>query len=139
MLAPEYGGDGETVDLCADVEVPDHVFPVHWAPLGMFFYTGEMFPDRYRGGSFIAFHVSRFEPDATGALPGYNVVFLPFDGDLPAGGDFEIFADDFAGDGRPLPDAAEHRPVGLAQAPDGALYISDDAGGRLWRVVYTGE
>ncbi len=140
VLAPEYGGDGVIVDLCADVVPPDYVFPAHWAPLGMLFYTGDMFPEQYLNGAFVAFHGSRFEPEATGALPGYNVVFVPFDGDLPAAGaDYEIFADDFAGDARPLPDAAEHRPVALAQGPDGALYISDDFGGRIWRVIYTGK
>jgi len=138
VLAPEYGGDGVIVDECADVEVPDYVFPAHWAPLGMMFYTGDQFPERYLSGAFVAFHGSRFEPDASGDLPGYNVSFLPFDGDAPADGDYEVFADDFAGDERPLPDAAEHRPVGLAQGPDGALYISDDYGGRIWRVIYVG-
>jgi len=139
VLAPEYGGDGVVQDLCADVAVPDYFFPAHWAPLGMLFYTGDMFPEAYLNGAFIAFHGSRFEPEATGDLPGYNVVFLPFDGGLPAKGDFEVFADDFAGDTRPLPDEAEHRPVGLAQGPDGALFISDDWSGRIWRVIYTGE
>jgi glucose/arabinose dehydrogenase len=140
VLAPEYGGDGVEVDLCADVVQPDYVFPAHWAPLGMLFYTGDMFPEQYLAGAFVAFHGSRFEPDATGDLPGYNVVFLPFDGDLPADGDFEEFATEFAGDARPLPDEAEYRPVGLAQGPDGELYISDDhGGGRIWRVIYTGE
>jgi glucose/arabinose dehydrogenase len=139
LLAPEYGGDGVTVGECADVVQPDYAFPAHWAPLGNMFYTGEMFPERYQDGMFVAFHGSRFEPNATGDLPGYNVVFLPFDGDLPAQGDFEVFADDFAGDARPLPDEAEHRPVAMAQGPDGEMYISDDHGGRIWRVVYTGE
>jgi glucose/arabinose dehydrogenase len=105
----------------------------------MTFYTGDLFPAEYLDGMFVAFHGSRFEPEATGALPGYNVAFLPFDADVPAEGDFEVFADDFAGDARPLPDAAEHRPVGVAEGPDGALYISDDWGGRVWRVIYVGE
>ena len=139
VLAPEYGGDGVIVDECADYEVPSYVFPAHWAPLGMLFYTGEQFPAAYQDGAFVAFHGSRFEPEATGDLPGYNVSFLPFDGDAPAKGEFEVFADDFAGDARPLPDAAEHRPVGVAEGPDGELYISDDYGGRIWRVIYVGE
>jgi glucose/arabinose dehydrogenase len=139
VLAPEYGGDGMIVDECADVAEPSYVFPAHWAPLGMTFYTGDQFPAAYLDGMFVAFHGSRFEPEATGDLPGYNVAFLPFDGDAPAEGDFEVFADDFAGDARPLPDAAEHRPVGLAEGPDGELYISDDYGGRVWRVIYVGE
>lgn len=139
VLAPEYGGDGTEVGQCADVVAPDYFFPAHWAPLGMLFYSGELFPERYQEGAFVAFHGSRFEPDATGALPGYNVVFVPFDGDLPAAGDYEEFATGFAGDARPLPEAAEHRPVAMAQGPDGEMYISDDHGGRIWRVIYTGE
>jgi glucose/arabinose dehydrogenase len=87
---------------------------------------------------FVAFHGSRFEPEATGDLPGYQVGFLPFEGEAPAD-DFETFASGFAGSERPLPDEAESRPVGVALANDGSLYISDDYGGKLWRVIYAGE
>jgi glucose/arabinose dehydrogenase len=66
------------------------------------------------------------------------VVFSPFQGASPAGG-VEVFADGFTGGGTPLPDNAAHRPVGLAQGPDGSLYITDDKGGRIWRVVYRGN
>lgn len=135
LLAPEYGGDGLIMDRCADVVPPEQVFGAHWAPLGMHFYGGRMFPSRYRGGAFVAFHGSRFAPNATGELPGYSVMFVPFDGGEPTGG-HETFATDFAGNARPLPDEAEHRPVGLAEAPDGSLYIGDDHGGRIWRVYY---
>jgi glucose/arabinose dehydrogenase len=71
-------------------------------------------------------------------LPGYNVVFVPAASGEVSGG-YERFAEGFAGDGRPLPDQAEHRPVGVAEAPDGSLYIGDDWGGRIWRVYYRGE
>jgi glucose/arabinose dehydrogenase len=135
MLAPEYGGDGTMVGDCAAVDGPDAAFPAHWAPLSIHFYRGEMYPERYSGGAFVAFHGSRFEPDATGDLPGYNVSFAPFAGGRPTG-EYELFADEFAGDARPLPDAAEHRPVGLAEAADGSMYITDDQGGRVWRVYY---
>lgn len=135
ILAPEYGGDGLVMDRCADVVPPEHVFGAHWAPLGMHFYGGRMFPSRYSGGAFVAFHGSRFAPNATGDLPGYSVVFVPFDGGEPTG-EHETFATEFAGDARPLPDEAEHRPVGLAEAADGSLYIGDDQGGRIWRVYY---
>ncbi|HWB73497.1 MAG TPA: PQQ-dependent sugar dehydrogenase [Nannocystaceae bacterium] len=135
VLAPEYGGDGSDSGRCADVDGPDAWFPAHWAPLGIHFYAGAMFPDRYRRGAFVAFHGSRFEPQATGELPGYNVAFVPFESGRPTG-EHMIFADDFAGGARPLPDKAEHRPVGLAEAPDGSLYIGDDQGGRIWRVYY---
>lgn len=140
VLAPEYGGDGMMTALgdhdCSTVGMPDATIPAHWAPLGMLFYRGEMFPSAYRDGLFIANHGSRFSPEAE-TPPGYNVVFIPFADDAPSGS-WEPFASDFAGDGRPLPDAAEYRPVALAEAPDGSLYISDDTTGRIWRVYYTG-
>lgn len=101
------------------------------------FYDGSQFPDRYQGGLFIAFHGSRFEPDATDDnLPGYQVGFLPFVGQ-DVGDNLETFTSGFAGPNRPLPEEAESRPVGVAVAPDGSLYISDDHGGKLWRVFYT--
>jgi glucose/arabinose dehydrogenase len=138
VLAPEYGGDQSAPGRCALLSGPITDYPAHWAPLGMHFYRGSMFPEHYREGVFIAFHGSRFSPMAMGDLPGYNVIFQPFDGDLPTNG-FEEFADGFAGKGRPLPEMAEHRPVGLAEGPDGSLFITDDHGGRIYRVFYTGE
>jgi glucose/arabinose dehydrogenase len=138
VLAPEYGGDGEKVGRCAAVDAPVAAYGAHWAPLGAAFYEGDHFPEHYRGGLFIANHGSRFAPNATGDLPGYNVIFQPFAGGA-VGAAFEDFATDFAGEERPLPDEALHRPVGVAVSPDGALYISDDKGGRVWRVIYLGE
>lgn len=138
VLAPEYGGDGTTADFCASMEQPEAVLPAHWSPLGMIVYRGKQLPARYRGGMFIANHGSRFEPQAAAPLPGYDVVFVP----ASAGevrGPYERFAEGFAGDGRPLPEQAEHRPVGVAEAPDGSIYITDDWGGRIWRVYYRGE
>ncbi len=138
VLAPEYGGDGGTVGPCSEYPAPDFAFPAHWAPLGAVFYDGEHFPERYRGGMFVAFHGSRFSPNASGDLPGYQVSFLPFEDDMP-GDDFETFASGFAGDDRPLPEEADSRPVGVALAHDGSLYISDDHGGKLWRVFHEGD
>ena len=138
VLAPEYGGDGMTADFCASVEAPEAVLPAHWSPLGMIFYRGDQFPADYRGGLFIANHGSRFEPQAETPLPGYNVAFVP----TAAGevtGPYERFAEGFAGDGRPLPEEAVHRPVGVAEAPDGSIYVTDDWGGRIWRIQYRGE
>jgi glucose/arabinose dehydrogenase len=108
-------------------------FPAHWAPNGILFYTGTQFPTKYRRGAFVAFH-GGFN---RAPLPneGFNVVFVPFAGDRPAGG-WQVFADGFVGDGTSLPGEAEHRPVGLAQGPDGSLYITDDVGGRIWRVFH---
>src|SRR5207245_204202 len=70
------------------------------------------------------------------AQGGYNVVFVPFANGKPSGS-YEIFADGFAGAVK-QPGQAAHRPTGLAVGPDGALYITDDAHGRIWRVTYTG-
>src|SRR5207244_1608904 len=67
---------------------------------------------------------------------GYNVVFVPFANGKPSGS-YEIFADGFAGAVK-QPGQAAHRPTGLAVGPDGALYITDDAHGRIWRVTYIG-
>jgi glucose/arabinose dehydrogenase len=138
MLAPEYGGDGETIGRCEAVQEPLYAFPAHWAPLAIAIYNGTAFPERYRGGAFVTFHGSHYEPQPEGELPGYNVSFLPLDGTAPAG-DFEIFASDFAGPERPLPQRAQYRPVGVAEAPDGSLYISSDRGGTIWRIFYIGE
>lgn len=133
-LAPEYGGDGgKAVGDCASKTGPVAYFPAHWAPDGLLFYTGAAFPEHYRGGAFIGFHGSWNR--APGPQGGYQVVFVPFSGGKPVStSGFEKFADGFAG-GKMEPDAAAHRPVGLAQGPDGSLYITDDTAGRVWRVV----
>lgn len=140
LLGPEYGGDGTEIDRCAEVEAPIVAFPAHWAPMSIAFNTGDQFPDRYRGGAFIAFHGSWNRAPLPQA--GYNVVFLPFDGGepvAPAGPAAEpawsVFAEGFAGTEMD-PRNADHRPTGLAFGPDGSLYIADDAGGRIWRVVH---
>ncbi|MDQ6770947.1 MAG: PQQ-dependent sugar dehydrogenase, partial [Gemmatimonadota bacterium] len=134
VLAPEYGGDGKTVGECASKLRPEAFFPAHWAPDGLVFYTGSMFPAHYKDGAFIAFHGSWNR--APGPQQGYNVVFVPFAGGKPVDpSKYEIFADGFAGPNK-QPDAALHRPTGVTIGPDGALYITDDKGGRVWRVVY---
>ena len=133
VLAPEYGGNGTEVGRCASMRAPLATFPAHWAPNGVVFDESDRFPAKYRGGAFIAFHGSWNR--APGPQGGYNVVFVTPSGTPP--GQHEVFADGFAG-AEKSPDRAAHRPTGLAMGPDGALYISDDKGGRIWRVVYRG-
>jgi glucose/arabinose dehydrogenase len=134
VLAPEYGGDGRRAGRCAQMKEPMAAYPAHWAPNALLIYSGASFPARYQGGAFIAFHGSwNRAPEPQG---GYNVVFQPFADGQPAG-DYEIFADGFAGEEK-SPRGAAHRPTGLAQGPDGELYVADDKGGRIWRVVYVG-
>jgi glucose/arabinose dehydrogenase len=142
VLAPEYGGDGgREVGRCADKEPPVVAFPGHWAPNALVFYGGSQFPARYRGGAFIAFHGSWNRAP----LPqqGYRIAFVPppvgqSGGALDGRAGFETFAEGFVDGTIQQPTQAEYRPSGLAVAPDGALFITDDKGGRIWRVVYTG-
>jgi glucose/arabinose dehydrogenase/mono/diheme cytochrome c family protein len=134
MLAPEYGGDGKQVGRCARMLDPVAAFPGHWAPNDLSFYTGKQFPARYQGGLFVAFHGSWNR--APFPQQGYDVVFQPLAHDKAAGS-CEIFAEGFAG-GNYDPGAAAHRPAGLAVGPHGALYVSDDVRGRIYKIVYRG-
>ncbi len=135
VLAPEYGGDGgKKVGVCADRQGPVADYPGHYAPNDMKFYEGDQFPKAYRGGAFIAFHGSWNRAPAP--QKGYNVVFQPF-ADGNAVGKWIVFADGFAGP-HMEPSRAAHRPSGLAVGPKGALYVSDDVGGRIWRITYAG-
>ena len=134
VLAPEYGGDGIKPGRCSEANNPILAFPAHTAPNDLLFYTGNMFPEKYKNGAFIAFHGSWNRAP----LPqeGYYVAFVPFKGGLPSG-EWEIFANGFAGEGEiRSPGDAKHRPCGLAQAPDGSLYVSDDSKGRVYRIAY---
>lgn len=130
VLAPEYGGNGTKVGRCAAKATPIVAYPAHWAPDGLVFYEAGQFPASYRGGAFIAFHGSWNRAP----LPqqGYKVVFQPFANGKPSGA-YTVFADGFRHEGD------THRPVGLAVGPDGSLYVSDDAGGRLYCIRYQGR
>ena len=133
MLAPEYGGDGKKEADPKYLE-PVAAYPAHTAPNALLFYTGAMFPERYRNGAFIAFHGSWNR--APEPQKGYNVVFQPFKNGKPAG-PWEVFADNFAGSPEKLASGrADHKPCGLAQGPDGSLYVSDDKAGTIYRIVY---
>ena len=134
VLAPEYGGDAKKAGRCATRKEPLIGLPGHWAPNALLFYEGAPFPPRYAGGAFIAFHGSWNRP--TSSQAGYLIAFVPFADGSPAG-PHEVFADGFAA-GQLSPGGAMHRPVGLAVGPDGTMHVSDDARGRIWRIVYVG-
>jgi glucose/arabinose dehydrogenase len=138
LVAPEYGGDGKKTVPAGRYDTPVlSIFPMRAAPVDVMFYDGAQFPKPYRGGMFLALH-------GTGgvALPmgrnGYRVAFVPFV--KGKAGRMQVFADGFAG---PAPinrnsGKSVYRPVGLAVAPDGALYVADSNKGRIWRISYGG-
>jgi len=93
-----------------------------------------MFPEKYKNGAFVAFHGSwNRSPEKQ---EGYYIAFVPFKDGRPSG-PWEVFADGFSGVETVMsPRQAVHRPCGLAQGPDGALYVSDDVKGTIYRIVY---
>jgi mono/diheme cytochrome c family protein len=138
MLNPEYGGDGKKEVKTDSITKPILGFGGHWAPNDLLFYTGNQFPERYKNGAFVAFHGSTDRAPYPQA--GYIVAFVPFDVNGKPIGTFEVFADGFTGvDTVVNTSDAVHRPMGLAQGPDGSLYISDSKKGKIWRVMYKGD
>lgn len=124
IIDPQFGTPGS----CQDVETPMVEMQAHSAPLGLEFYSGESFPIEYQGDLFIAFHGSwnRSQP------VGYKLVRVPLDGD--AVGEVEDFAVGWLENGN-----SWGRPVDVLTAPDGSLLVSDDAGGRIFRIYYAGN
>jgi len=118
---PEYS----TAD-CGAVEPPAITFQAHSAPLGMNFYTGTAFPADYRGDAFVAFHGSWNRSVPTGD----KVVRVQVANGKP------VAVDDFV-TGWQRPDGSRWgRPVGIVMTTDGALLVSDDMGGKIWRITY---
>jgi len=113
-------------DLVAKALVPDYALGTHTASLGLAFYTGELFPARYRGGAFVGQHGSwNRNPPA-----GYKVIFIPFANGRPAGMPEDVLGGFIDSEGN-----AQGRPAGVAIHPDGTLLVADDVGGRVWRVT----
>jgi mono/diheme cytochrome c family protein len=138
MVSPEYGGDNNKRAEPDKWPNPLLAFPAHWAPLQMAFYGGDQFPEKFRGGAFIAFHGSWNRAPLPQA--GYCVGFVPFDEKGMPRGTYEVFANGFAGREVIMsPRDARFRACGLAVGPDGSLYVADSEKGRVWRIIYTGE
>ena len=136
ILAPEYGGDGKKEGDSKYID-PVIAFPGHMAPNGLLFYTGNMFPEKYKNGAFIAFHGSWNRAP----LPqeGFSVAFVPFKNGKPSG-QWEWFARGFSGVSEVISTRqANHRPVGLAMGADGSLFVTDDVQGTVYRIVYTNK
>ena len=117
--------------FCAKTEPFVVGYDAHAAPIAMLFYQGETFPAPFRHAAFAAMHGSWNRKPAS----GYEVVMIPFDdAGRPTG--FEPFLRGFL-----IENGAAHfgRPAGLAIAPDGALLVSDDANGVIYRVSYAQE
>ena len=133
LVNPEYGGDSKKE---ADTSYIDPViaFPGHMAPDGLLFYTGICFRRNINMEHSLLFMVHGTVHRSL--RKGYLVAFVPFNNGKPSG-NWEIFADGFAGGAEFMqPSKAKHRPCGLAQGPDGSLYVSDDTGGTIYRIVY---
>jgi glucose/arabinose dehydrogenase len=129
-------GQSRNPELAAQTKSPDVLFQAHSAALGLQFYTGNRFPEKYRSGAFVAFRGSWNRDQGT----GYKIVFIPFN---PAEkleekrplGYYEDFVTGFLSD--PSGPYTWGRPVGLLVLPDGSLLFTEEANGRIYRVSYT--
>jgi glucose/arabinose dehydrogenase len=128
---PRYAG--AFPDLVKRAIVPDVLIPAHSAALGIAFYTGMQFPQKYRGGAFVALHGSWNRSVAS----GYKVAFFPMVNGKP--GPLEDFLTGFLVEDNSGGEGISRwgRPVGVTVARDGALLVSDDGGNRIWKVAAT--
>ncbi len=116
----------ERPDLAGTVTVPDVLIQPHSAPLGLVFYDATLFPQEYRGDAFVTLHGSWNRNIRT----GYKVIRVRLQDGQPTGS-YEDFMTGFV-----TPDGnVWGRPVGVAVAHDGALLVSEDANGTIWRVA----
>jgi glucose/arabinose dehydrogenase len=134
LISPEYGGNGRTSPAPGKYSTPVVTFHSRRsAPVDLLFYSGTAFPREYRGGAFVVLH-------GTQNKYGYDVVFVPFDRNGKPG-EQTVFADGFAAfdASAATPAPARYRPIGIAEGPDGALYVADSQKGRIWRIAYQPE
>ena len=123
-LDPEFG-EGRS---CSEFSPPAVMLGPHVASLGLAFYTGDMFPEEYRNQLFVAEHGSWNRSKKT----GYRIKLVHFDEDGSVSGQ-EIFAQGWLQD-----EENWGRPNDVLVMPDGALLVSDDQGGVIYRISYEG-
>jgi glucose/arabinose dehydrogenase len=123
-VSPEYP---DRADFCRETTPPALTIQAHSAPLGMVFYSGDQFPEEYRGDLFVALHGSWNRSERT----GYELIRVRVRDDRPVS--YEEFATGWLSGRR-----VSGRPVYPEVGPDGSLFLSDDEGGRIYRIRWTG-
>jgi glucose/arabinose dehydrogenase len=121
-------GNSTNPQLAARTKTPDVLFQAHSAALGLKFYTGKTFPQKYQSGAFVAFRGSWNRDRGT----GYKVVFVPFNAQGRPEGYYEDFLTGFLVD--PRVPSTWGRPVGLLVLPDGSLLVTEEENGRIYRI-----
>lgn len=125
-------GKSKRPDLVALTRTPLVLFQAHSAALGLQFYDGQRFPEKYRNGAFVAFRGSWNRDRGS----GYKVVFVPFDTKGRPQGYYEDFLTGFLLN--PSIPSTWGRPVGLLVLPDGSLLVTEEANNRIYRIQYRG-
>jgi glucose/arabinose dehydrogenase len=118
---------GERPDLKGKITAPDVLLQAHSASLGLTFYNAGMFPAEYRGDGFAAEHGSWNRSKRT----GYKIIRIRLKDGVPTG-EYQDFVTGFVIDDSQV----WGRPVGVAVAHDGALLVSEDGSGTIWRVSH---
>ncbi len=120
---------GKNPDAVKKTVEPDVLLGPHVSAMDFTFYTGKMFPSKYRNGAFLAYRGSSGRTKRV----GYSIMFLPFVGGKPVGQPEPFVTGWMLGE-----DVKEvwGRPVGVAQLADGSLLVSEDGNNKMFRVSY---
>ncbi len=140
IIGVEYTGNDNTEAPAGQYDAPVEAFHSRSSPLDLAFHDGKNVPAKYRNGAFITRHGAGGVGNRPNGNNGFDLLFIPFDKNGVAG-PMEEFATGFAGptNADKAGNKAKFRPVGVAEAPDGALLVSDSQAGRIWRIAYTGN